>query len=286
MTIKKRYLLVAITISLLIHFFAFLSSYIFEGEPKKSGRKKEEIIEIIPYYPPPDIKTQPSNNFKAFGAKDIITGQENKLPEISKSIPKILEEIERESFKEKGGMQDKVEERAEEPPKIQDKIPNLGMTEDKKTREQVRLREEKTLPNLKNLIPKSTDLLSKLPKEETINLDTGDVKGSKELILNTKEYKYLSYLEKIKRKIEAVWRYPEVAKERGIGGRLKITFSISRDGKIENKVLIQSSGYSFLDDAAMKALRDASPLAPFPKEWDIEKINIDGTFIYQVTVVQ
>lgn len=286
---KSKYLFLAIAISIVIHLFAFLSSIIFERDSNILLPKKEEIIEIIPYYPPKDLPiTQLNKNLKAYGQKNINTGDENKLPEISRTIPKFLDEVkQKEVFKEPEKVEN-IQKKVDEIPKILE-IPKIK-EDDKRIKEEIKQeikqKEEKDLPNLKSLIPKSTDLLAKLPKEESISLDTGAVKGSKELILNTKEYKYWSYLEKVKRKVEAVWRYPEIAKERGISGRLKIAFTIGKDGKIDNKVLLQSSGYSFLDDAAMKALKDASPLAPFPKEWDIEKINIDGTFIYEINVIK
>lgn len=284
---KSKYLLLAIILSLLIHLFALLSSFVFEEKLSLLDQNKEKIIEIIPYYPPKDLPvTKLDKNLKAYGKENIKTGEENKLPEISKSIPKVLEDIKQIDISKESNNLENLQKKGEEVSKFSEKIPDIKREDEKKIKEDIKPREEKNLPTLKNLIPKSTDLLARLPKEESISLDTGAVKGSKELILNTREYKYWSYLEKVKRKVEAVWRYPEIARGRGIGGRLKIAFSISKDGKIENKILLQSSGYGFLDDAAMKALRDASPLAPFPKEWDIEKINIDGTFIYEINVIK
>ncbi|MCX7991178.1 MAG: energy transducer TonB [Proteobacteria bacterium] len=284
---NRKYLLLAIIISLLIHLFAFLSSLFFEGDLKRTGKKKEEIIEIVPYYPPRIIPPKLSDKeLKALGARDTKTGEENRLPEISKSIPKVLEDIKQKEALKSETSPEKTQIKQEEPVKPQVKMQDSRTDDEKRIKDELKPKEEKELPNLKSLIPKSTDLLAKLPKEESISLDTGNIKGSKELVLNTREYKYWSYLEKVKRKVEAVWRYPEVARERGIGGRLKISFTIGRDGKIENKMLIQSSGYAFLDDAAMKALKDASPLAPFPKEWDVDKINIDGTFIYEINLIK
>lgn len=280
---KRQLLIIAIVISIFIHILFFFSSNILFLRKKQPTTKEPRIIEVIPYYPP-KIKPvfPPDKETKSLGPKDIKTGEETKIPDI-KSVPNIIEEIKPQGDIAKVSpppKEDIVKQENTEKPLIKIEEPK------KEAKKEEKKEEKKEQPSLKNLIPRSTDLLAKLPKEESINLNTGAVKGSRELILNTKEYKYWSYLEKVKRKVEAVWKYPDIARERGIGGSLKIAFTISRDGKIENNILLQSSGYSFLDDAAMKALRDASPLSPFPKEWDIEKLNIEGTFIYQINVIK
>ncbi len=276
---KTTLFIVSIFLSILIHSAEFgVLSLVYKT--KKPIFTSPTVIEIIPYYTK-DIKplSPPDQNTRFFGPKDMKTGQENKLPALKSIIPKtpdIIEKITPDSLPTALPTQkkDQTEQKKEDDiiafPKIEEPIKE----------------EKKQAPLLKQLIPKETDLLARLPKEESINLNTGSVRGSKELILNTKEYKYWSYLEKVKRKVESVWQYPEVARERGIGGQLKISFSISRDGNIEHKTLIESSSLKILDDAAMKALRDASPLPPFPKGWDIDKLNIDGTFIYVINVIR
>ncbi len=277
---KTTLFVFAIFLSLLFHLLFFMGINIILT-PRKPVISEPKIIEIIPYYPK-EIKPpiEPNRDTRFYGPKNIQTGKDTLLPHLEPLTPKTLDVIENiiqnkeiaaippkktEPPEEKKGGEIKINTPVEEEPKKEQKRPEHS---------------------LKQLIPKETDLLAKLPKEESINLNTGTVKGSKELILNTKEYKYWSYLEKVKRKVESVWQYPELARERGIGGKLKISFSISKDGRIENKILIESSQYRFLDDAAMKALRDASPLPPFPKDWDIEKLNIDGTFIYVTNMIR
>jgi protein TonB len=142
------------------------------------------------------------------------------------------------------------------------------------------------MPSVGKLIPGTQDLITKMPKEESLDFNRGTIKAGKELIVSTKEFKYWSYLDKMKRKIELLWQYPDTARNKGIGGSLKIDFSIARDGKLERLVLVESSGYSFLDTAAVKALRDAAIYPPFPDTWDIEKLNIEGTFIYEIKMVR
>lgn len=88
------------------------------------------------------------------------------------------------------------------------------------------------------------------------------------------------YLRLLKEKIERIWQYPQEMARRGIAGDLYITFVIKRDGSLGDVRLVRTSGYSALDEAAVKALRDAEPFWPLPDSWEAEDFEINGHFIY------
>jgi len=71
-----------------------------------------------------------------------------------------------------------------------------------------------------------------------------------------------TYLELVKLKIEKNKKYPEDAKSNHIEGIVSLKFIITPDGNIKNTEVAKSSRNKILDEAAIKALRDA---APFPK---------------------
>jgi len=102
--------------------------------------------------------------------------------------------------------------------------------------------------------------------------------------LDTQEFKYLSYLAKVKAKIESVWKYPPTALQRGLRGNLYIRFTIGKDGRVTETVLLRSSGYRMLDEAALKAIRDADPFLPLPESWGEDRLTITGNFIYMLDV--
>lgn len=106
---------------------------------------------------------------------------------------------------------------------------------------------------------------------------SGKEKG---ITLNTDEFKYISYLQRLKNRIEFKWRYPEVASLNRLEGDLYIRFSILKNGRLGMADLIRSSGYRVLDEAALQALRDSDPFWPLPKDWDLEELIITGHFIY------
>lgn len=307
-TVKKDKLLYyTLLFSFLMHifFFGIVELYYrvllknFFGIQKG---EREKIFEVLPYIPKnlPELE-KPKKQARFLGPKNFGTEKQETIPkrkEINSSQPKApstaVKPIEKkEEQKTTIEEKDKFIKPIAVPEKKQDdsfRIPTRENNENVPKEEKKAIDKAETkkqdIPGINKLIPKSHDILAKLPKEESINLNSGSVKSGKELIVNTKEFKYWSYLQKMKQKIEMVWEYPEYARQRGIGGQLKINFSIGKDGKIEKMILVDSSGLQVLDDAALKALRDASPFPPFPETWDISRLNIEGTFIYHITVIR
>ena len=106
--------------------------------------------------------------------------------------------------------------------------------------------------------------------EATVSLDSQDVK-------------YVSYLTKIKKKIEPLWHYPEPARTIGLQGKLAIRFSIVRDGQLTRLELLRSSGHPLLDEQALKAVRGAAPYFPLPERLHISRLHINATFEYRIS---
>jgi len=98
--------------------------------------------------------------------------------------------------------------------------------------------------------------------------------------LNAPEIQYISYFASIKRKIELVWQYPYDAAVQGIQGSLDIDFVIGRNGKLESITLVRGSGYTILDNEAIRSIQKAAPFDPIPAEYDIPNLQIQGKFVY------
>ncbi len=101
--------------------------------------------------------------------------------------------------------------------------------------------------------------------------------------LDSQELKYVSYLSKIKKKIEPLWIYPEKAQAIGLQGKLALYFSIVRDGRLDRLELLNSSGHALLDEQALKAIRGAAPYYPLPDRLHISRLNIQATFEYRIS---
>lgn len=61
--------------------------------------------------------------------------------------------------------------------------------------------------------------------------------------------------------IAAHQAYPDDASDRGESGHVKIGFVLHPDGHLDQLSILQSSGYSSLDQAALQAVRGASPIS-------------------------
>jgi TonB family protein len=121
--------------------------------------------------------------------------------------------------------------------------------------------------------------LAKKYYEEEPELEKGKV-----LTLNTSELKFSKYLLNLKRRIEFFWDYPRSSVRKGEQGKLRINFSISKDGSVEVIDVVKSSNYPALDDAAVTAIRLASPFNAFPEDFRTDKINIRARFEYSIIV--
>ncbi len=57
-------------------------------------------------------------------------------------------------------------------------------------------------------------------------------------------------------------QYPEEAQNRGIEGRVLVSFIIMADGTVKDIKILNSSGYTLLDKNAVDTVKNS---APFPK---------------------
>lgn len=134
-------------------------------------------------------------------------------------------------------------------------------------------KQDKKLPS----IFKGFDI-EKFAKYNTQDAEDSDTET---VFLDTQEFKYASYFAKIKRQIEKAWSYPEQAAINGLQGELLLQFVLNRTGKLINISLINSSGYSILDDAALEAIKMASPFAPYSTAILKKKLRIIASFTYK-----
>jgi len=84
---------------------------------------------------------------------------------------------------------------------------------------------------------------------------------------STKEYKYASYMEAWRSKVERVGNlnYPDDARKKKLSGNLILDVALNRDGGIHQITIRRSSGSKILDDAAIRIVELSSPFAPFPE---------------------
>lgn len=105
----------------------------------------------------------------------------------------------------------------------------------------------------------------------------------KAISASTREYKYASYLEAWRRKVERIGNlnYPEEAKKHKLYGTLILHVAVRADGSVERIRVLRSSGFDVLDEAAVKIVELAAPFAPLPPDIKAEADVLDITRTWQ-----
>jgi protein TonB len=99
----------------------------------------------------------------------------------------------------------------------------------------------------------------------------------------TREYRYASYMEAWRRKVERIGNlnYPQEAKEKALFGSLILHVAVRADGSLEGVRVVRSSGHAVLDQAAVRIVQLAAPFAPFPADIKAETDVLDITRVWQ-----
>ncbi|KPP97449.1 energy transducer TonB [Marinobacter sp. HL-58] len=77
--------------------------------------------------------------------------------------------------------------------------------------------------------------------------------------------------------------YPKEARQQGIYGTLRMLVSLKKDGSIKELAILESSGSTVLDDAAIRIVRMAAPFAPFPEGMreNVDELEIIRTWVFE-----
>ncbi|WP_372970746.1 energy transducer TonB [Marinobacter sp.] len=77
--------------------------------------------------------------------------------------------------------------------------------------------------------------------------------------------------------------YPKEARQQGIHGTLRMLVSLKKDGSIKELAILESSGSTVLDDAAVRIVRMAAPFAPFPDDMreNVDELEIIRTWVFE-----
>lgn len=246
----------ALSYSLLFHLIIFLTLVVLQKgkEPEKAYREPLSVSILPPPVEKPLLSPKESIRDKIERTPPIKTHRE---PRKIDSIPKVerQDSVKKEPTKE---------EAPEKKPSIEseDRFAKFSTIE-----------RNKRGPNIFD-----REVIGEIAKRE--NKGGAKVESSKGLSFSTREFDDWGYLQRLKEKIERVWQYPPQAAERGIYGDLYIKFTIDKNGKLTSVELLRTSGYRLLDDAALRAIKEAEPFWPLPKDYEKESLTITGHFIY------
>ena len=99
----------------------------------------------------------------------------------------------------------------------------------------------------------------------------------------TKEYRYASYMDGFRAKVERVGNlnYPEEARRRQIYGEVMLDVALNSAGSVVGISVRRSSGKTVLDDAAIRIVGLAAPYDPLPAEIRSEVDELHITRIWK-----
>jgi protein TonB len=107
-------------------------------------------------------------------------------------------------------------------------------------------------------------------------LPTGTPTGIGALSLEASDFPYAWYLRQVVQKITEAWDRQNQVKEPEQPPT--VIFEIKRDGSIGTPRIEKSSGNSLYDQAALRAIVEASPFPPLPQDWSKPSLVLGGNF--------
>jgi protein TonB len=127
-----------------------------------------------------------------------------------------------------------------------------------------------------------------LPREDEANLRIQD-ENPRQLItsVDTRESNVAGYLDRWKRKIEAIGvkYFPEKGIMQGLSGSPTLEVTIKASGQLGEVLVRNSSGSKILDQAALNILRRAAPFEPFPEAIRVDFDQLRFAYKWQFTEV-
>ena len=92
--------------------------------------------------------------------------------------------------------------------------------------------------------------------------------------------RYFAFFDDVRARINARWHYPEAAAARGQQGEVILEFKLTRQGGVSEPLVVQSSGQAVLDDAIVRAIREAAPFPYLPADFKPDEMRVKGSFRY------
>ncbi len=91
-----------------------------------------------------------------------------------------------------------------------------------------------------------------------------------------------SYIGRVQRIIEGAKRYPETSRRAGRQGKLKVQFTILKNGEVDNVRLLTETPYPNLNREAMAAVKRAAPFSGIPDSVMKKSLDIILPFRFEL----
>jgi TonB family protein len=107
----------------------------------------------------------------------------------------------------------------------------------------------------------------------------GSPAGVASLALDVSNFPFTWYLQQVQRKVTEKWVQPN--QTTGPGLRVVVLFEIARDGQVTNSKVEQTSGNSWYDQSALRAVVEANPFPPLPEGFPGKSLRVHFGFDFK-----
>lgn len=107
----------------------------------------------------------------------------------------------------------------------------------------------------------------------------GSPAGVASLALEVSNFPFTWYLQQVQRKVTEKWVQP--TRTTGPGLKVVVLFEIDRDGQVTSSKVERSSGNSWYDQSALRAIVEASPFPPLPEGFPGQSLRVHFGFDFK-----
>jgi colicin import membrane protein len=97
----------------------------------------------------------------------------------------------------------------------------------------------------------------------------GSAQGAGAMTLNASDFPFAWYLSRVQAKVTERWAGKALPGQQPVA-----VFEINRDGQVSRLAIEKSSGNSYYDQAALRAITDANPFPPLPAEFPGQTLRV------------
>ena len=116
------------------------------------------------------------------------------------------------------------------------------------------------------------------PEEKPMDLSVeGETDDGTSIAVEGQRFPFSYYLAAIERKVSQNWFSGVSSGAEGLS--CLVFFRLRRDGRVEDVRVEQSSGNTYFDRSAMRAVRSAAPFPPLPRAFTDNYLGIHFTFV-------
>jgi TonB family protein len=109
----------------------------------------------------------------------------------------------------------------------------------------------------------------------------GDQPAMGSVSIDGGNFPFASYISRMRQKIATTWEVPPGTE--GLERNAVVYFRIHRDGSVTNVTVDKLSGLQIFDRSCQRAVIEAAPMPPLPREYNEESVAVHFTFVYQPT---